>query len=120
MNKNGKYERDDLVRICQAAFGPLIEVDHAVGKGYYVNLLRNEGPLKCVPVARIIDAPSADAMAKKVLGLAGVVHDSWTEEVDGKPTVKWEPLDDVLSRVRGQRDRLTAEIQAKLGKEART
>lgn len=113
--KDGKYDLNDLVRIAQAAFGPSIEVDMEKGKGYYVDLLANQGSLKVVRVARLCCQKSADLLAKNILALAGVKHESWTETFEGgKAFLKWETMDALIKKIRACRPGLADRVREKL------
>jgi hypothetical protein len=118
MNREGKYDREDLVRLAVAAFGPLGEVDAMKGEGVYVDLLKNDGPLRVVKVCRLTDGRNNDEVCRKVLKLAGVEHDSWTEAFEGgKKVVRWESVNDVCQRVRAARGRVRAQVEEQLRKQ---
>jgi hypothetical protein len=120
VDSNGKYDREDLVRIAAAAFGPCIEVDHEKGKGYYVDLLRKhspDDPLRMKRVCTLCSEKTGDKLAKKILGIAGVTHESWTEQVAGKAVLKWETMDSLTEKLRNARTLVAGKVAEQLSKE---
>lgn len=102
MDKDGKFDKEDLVRIAQAAFGPCIEVDRDKSEGYYIDLLEPSGPVRVRTVCRLLSGKSADVLANKILDVAGVQPE------------KDESMGSVVRRVRAERPSITHAVQVKL------
>lgn len=126
MDGNGKYDREDLVRIAQAVFGPALEIDRGQidtkeGKttGYYVDLLERDGALKMKRLTRLCTDKSCDVLTRKILAIAEVEHKNW-QETDGKTTwTKWETMDSLTGRLRAARPMVAEKIREQLSKESK-